>query len=167
MFKRFVVSCSFCLLSFTTLADVPLFSGAERLEPTKTEEVQFWPLALGKARKIDGRFVFEKEQHINGVIEQTSYHIRGEPTLYDVTRFYQSYAEAGDKQTLFFCQGRTCGPSNYWANGYFNVRELYGSDDNQRLWVFKNGDQFQILYLIERVSRRIYLHVVNVIEQKP
>lgn len=162
MFTRFIVSVFLGLFSLLSVADAPLFAGAEYLEPSKTEAVQFWPLALGKARKVDGRFVFEKEQHINGEITQTTYRIRGERSLYDITRFYQSYAKSGDKKELYFCQGRSCGPSNYWANGYFHVRELYGPDANQRLWVFQTGkQQYQMLYLIERANRRIYLHVLE------
>ena len=68
-----------------------------------------------------------------------------------------------EAQRLFSCDARDCGSSNEWANGVFNVRELYGPDRNQvyRAYVIEQAEHWSYiaLYLIERGNQRSYVHI--------
>lgn len=144
----------------------PLFPGAIELEPTFLSEVDEWVMPLSKNKKINGDWTFEKSLMFSGSLSSVTYRIHTKKRLLDISRFYQTFAESGEKKVLFTCKGRVCGSSNEWANGHFGVKELYGSDMNQRYWALNIKGDYLLLYLIERGNGRIYLHAETLTNAK-
>lgn len=138
--------------------ELPLYNGANELE-RKQGMVEKHHIALSKNKKIDGRWVFDKEQKVDGELTQTLWQIVTDDTLQNIANFYQAWVSGADKEVLFQCDSRSCGSSNQWANGFFQHKQLYGPDANQYYWVVKQQNTYTIIYLIERGNRNIYLYV--------
>jgi hypothetical protein len=118
--------------------------------------------ALSKNQKIDGRWRFEKEQVLQGIVIKTLYEIISEDSYPEISAFYQQQINQLDAKVLFHCQGRLCGSSNEWANTLFKDSRLYGSDRNQFFWALEYNQHFWSIYLIQRGNNRIYVHLEEI-----
>jgi hypothetical protein len=65
-------------------------------------------------------------------------------------------------ESLFSCDGRSCGKGVQWANRIFHQPVLYGREELQRYRVYSLGEnprQLIIVYASARTADRQYLHV--------
>lgn len=119
-------------------------------------------IAKGRVRGVNQRWQFEQEDNIAGVAKATTWQLDDGVNYEDHVHYVQSWLQQADAHIVYQCQGRSCGASNLWANNYFKDWRLYGPDDNQYYWLNQSGSGYQMLYLIERGSRKVYLHEKSV-----
>lgn len=120
-------------------------------------------LPLGRLRKVDGVWRAQKDLRLKGELHRTTWVLPEGQTVPMAGQYYEALLASHEAQRLFACAARACGSSNEWANGVFNVRELYGPDRNQiyRAYVIEHETHWSYiaLYLIERGNKRSYVHI--------
>jgi hypothetical protein len=120
-------------------------------------------LPVGRLRKVDGVWRAQKDLRLKGELQRTTWMLPAGQTVSMAGQYYEALLSSHDAQRLYACDSRDCGSSNEWANGVFNVRELYGPDRNQvyRAYVIEQGTHWSYiaLYLIERGNQRSYVHI--------
>jgi hypothetical protein len=93
-------------------------------------------IALDKYRKKEDRWVPRKWQRQSGQLQRYTIEMPRDYVEEDVFFYYK--AQIPDSaERLFGCKGRQCGESNNWANDYFGVKQLYGTDDSQIFSVYR------------------------------
>lgn len=138
-------------------AELPLPENARPLEqPAATQGV--FTVALGKPRRVDGRWQFEQEKNISGERQQTTWLLDNRTHYRDTARQVNDWIGESGAQLLYSCAGRVCGSSSVWANDLFKERRLYGPDDNQYYWAVRKANEYHMVYLIERGNRDVHLH---------
>ncbi|MEX1033562.1 MAG: DUF4892 domain-containing protein, partial [Cellvibrionaceae bacterium] len=65
---------------------------------------------------------------------------------------------------IYLWRERNCGSSNSWANDIFEVKQLYGLDQDQYYGIFEvidNRDRihYAVVYTVLRGNRRVYAHL--------
>jgi hypothetical protein len=120
-------------------------------------------LPVGRLRKVDSIWRAQKDLRLKGELQRTTWMLPAGQSVSMAGQYYEALLASHDAQRLFACDARDCGSSNEWANGVFNVRELYGPDRNQvyRAYVIEQGTHWSYiaLYLIERGNQRSYVHI--------
>lgn len=120
-------------------------------------------LPVGRLRKVDGVWRAQKDLRLKGELQRTTWLLPAGQTVSMASQYYEALLASHDAQRLYACDSRDCGSSNEWANGVFNVRELYGPDRNQvyRAYVIEHDTHWSYiaLYLIERGNQRRYVHI--------
>lgn len=142
-------------------AELPLPDNSRQLEQSSVQTGNF-RIALGKPRKVDGRWQFEKEWQLNGKRQTTLYLLDNRADYRETVAYFSQWVSASSAEILFACAGRDCGASNVWANDFFEDRRLYGPDDKQYYWVLRQGSDYRVLYLIERGNRQVHLLIQHV-----
>ena len=119
----------------------------------------------GSIRRISGNLRYSSE--FRGLGEQQLQTWQISP-LYSADQAFaevrQFWREQG-AHTLYWCEGRECGPSSLWANSVFKSARLYGPEDNQAYALMmppqteaRATSQVIALYAIKRGNGRMYLH---------
>lgn len=156
--------CIFQIVLFVFVCQVhaadflPLYDGAEQIEQ-RSSLVENHHIGLSKNKKIDGRWQFEREQKLTGILVKRLYEITSEDTYADIARFYIQQMTALKAELQFHCAERECGSSNEWANSMFRDSRLYGPDNKQYYWAIHDGIVYWAIYLIERGNKQVYLYV--------
>jgi len=148
------------------LADHPLlarFPDSEIVEAQFREDV-IHTLVLGSLQRKREEVVPEASERIRGNVTQLLYEVSQEFTGDDVYQFFLQQMRDKSYQSLFSCEGRACGSSNYWANDIFKNRILYGPERNQYYMAMRTNlgvenEPSISLYIITRANRRIYAYV--------
>ncbi|WP_299774194.1 DUF4892 domain-containing protein [uncultured Pseudoteredinibacter sp.] len=139
----------------------PENSKVSRVVYDSKAETQQWLLPLGPIERIDGLWQPEQSRQLEGKLRRRTLEFRAENSEAGLFRDYEQLLKKQGAQLLFNCLGRDCGQSNNWANRYFNIYQLYGREDSQRLssyfWQSSGLDHFALLYLVRRGNQRIYL----------
>lgn len=114
-------------------------------------------LPLGPIKRVGRELRLDKSHRLLAERTQVSYRTPSASDLDEVFRHYRDASSRRRGEVVFFCQGRSCGSSNYWANQIFRISSLYGPEDMQRLLVarFEEESAWLLLYVIERGNRRV------------
>ncbi|MBT3427748.1 MAG: DUF4892 domain-containing protein [Gammaproteobacteria bacterium] len=164
------VLLSWLLLSLAILtaaaADLPVYPGAELVESQSGGALERNQVILSSLKKI--RNVLEPDRIISvrGSRSTQTYYVPDVRNVEVVIDHYKDSARQG-YETLFSCQGRSCGSSNYWANTVFKNSILYGPEQFQYYWVGLDSatKYYHLVYLGRRGTQKIYLqHEVIVVE---
>ncbi|MEZ5491838.1 MAG: DUF4892 domain-containing protein [Gammaproteobacteria bacterium] len=139
------------------------FSGATIVEYAEESDVNY-RLVLGNMRRIAGRVVPEQADRLRGDLTRLTYEIPDGYNGADVIAFFRAQAERNGYVTLYSCEGRGCGNSNYWANEVFDNRSLYGPERNQYYMALRaDGDQgaaaYLAVYVTTRTNQRLLAHL--------
>lgn len=151
----------FLLLASHLQADnlvVPLPESAQLLPPEKVQQGTL-RIALGRVREVNNRWQFESEETIKGEQRAATWQLDNSVNYADTADYFSRWVKQSGLEVLYHCSGRACGASNLWANNYFQDWRLYGPDAKQYYWALRDGGRYLLLYLIERGSRNVYLHV--------
>lgn len=138
-----------------------VFPGAEEIS-RKAEKVTHYLLPLGRIKedRAAGRAQPSRYQRVQGELEKFTWRLGSDINLQDARTQVDAFLKEQNPERLFQCEGRDCGDSAAWANGFFTESVLFGADRSQYLWTLKDRNQprYHVLYLVERPNRRIYLH---------
>lgn len=116
-------------------------------------------LILGAVVKIERQVRVNREQRLNGTLQQITWEIPRSHQPEEAFNFMRTQLVDLGARILFECVGRDCGASNIWANDLFDNSTLYGRDDSQRyLAASLNGNYFSV-YAVRRGNQRVYLHL--------
>jgi hypothetical protein len=136
---------------------------AQVVQQQETRQSDDYILPVGRLRKVDGVWRAHKDLRLKGELHRITWILPAGQSVSMATQYYEALLASHAAQLLFACEARDCGSSNEWANGVFNVRELYGPDRNQvyRAYVIEDGAHWSYvaLYLIERGNQRSYVHI--------
>lgn len=129
----------------------------------KKEQRDDYVLPVGKLRKVDGVWRAQKDLRLKGQLQRMTWTLPDGHSVNMAKQYYEALMASHDAQRLYGCESRECGSSAQWANGVFNVSELYGPDRNQvyRAYVIEDDTHWSYLalYLIERGNQRRYIHI--------
>ncbi len=149
--------------AFALQLDLP--EHAERLDKIQAQQ-GLHRLALGRAREVNSRWQFEQEQFVKGEQTAITWQLDNAVNYQSTVRFFADWVAQTDAEVVYQCQGRSCGASNIWANNYFFDWRLYGPDDKQYFWLLRQGNEYFMLYLIERGNRKVYLREQKIITEQ-
>ncbi|MCL6414529.1 DUF4892 domain-containing protein [Aestuariirhabdus sp. Z084] len=123
------------------------------------EQASNHQLVTGSIKKINGVVRADSEFRVNGQLARKLYQIPEGHTNQDAFEFTEQAILAKGYKTLYRCQGRRCGSSNFWANEVFNIKQLYGRDNAQFYLIAENesllGD-YLLTYAILRGNGRVF-----------
>ena len=146
---------------------IPLYPGAEWAQETpmgsSTPAATSHALVLGALEKINNELVPERIETFRGIKTTYTWYLPEARRTVEVGIFFEQ-ALSGLGQMLFQCKGRECGSSSSWANKIFNRPILYGPEQHQHYYVLKStdGSSFLTLYIGQRATRKIYLHIEHI-----
>lgn len=128
------------------------------------EEDTNYRLVLGTLQRTRGVVVPESSERLRGDVTKIIYEVSQEFSGEDVLQFFRQQFAERDYEILFYCSGRECGSSNYWANDIFRNRVLYGPERNQYFMALRAESEGEpaahmVLYIITRGNRRLYAYV--------
>lgn len=133
--------------------------GAELVESETAEQAARHMVVLGSLERVNQQLVPEGSEFVFGTKSTWTWHLPQSRRTRDVSRDFE--AQLADLQQVFHCRGRGCGPSNYWANQIFERAILYGPVQHQYYRAFRlnDTDSYLLVYVGQRATRKIYLHI--------
>ena len=137
------------------------YLNAEIVDSATDAEPKQRRVVLGPLKKIKNTLKPEREEFVRATSRSVTYYIPDERRVEPVRGFYNAQLDAAG-ETLFACEGRTCGSSNYWANTIFERRILYGPEQFQSYRVIRMADapeRFLAVYVGQRGTRKVYSHI--------
>jgi hypothetical protein len=146
---------------------LPVYPGAELIETKNNDNIDRYRIILSSLKKIRNVLVPDRIITVRGRSSSRTYYVPEERDVEALIAHYKiSSAEAFE--TLFSCQGRNCGSSNYWANTVFKNRILYGPEQFQYYWVGLNNktQNYELVYLGRRGTRKIYVYHEVIVAEK-
>jgi len=119
----------------------------------------FYQVPTGMAKSIGGNVRPESERTIAGKVLRRTYEF-AQRSRFELAYKMLSNSLANNAQgkLLYECLGVACGPSSLWVSSIFEAPRITGLDDQQALWVIEQIDQVDVLYLVQRGNRQVYLH---------
>jgi hypothetical protein len=137
---------------------LPVYPGAELIETSNSDSDRY-RIVLSSLKKIRNVLQPDRIITVNGRSSARTYYVPDEIDVEVLIAHYKG-STTGAFETLFSCQGRDCGSSNYWANTVFKNRILYGPEQFQYYWVGLNSEtqNYELVYLGRRGTRKIYVH---------
>ncbi len=156
---------------------VGLFPSSELVEQETTESTGHL-LVLGALEKVNHELQPEKFILVPGrKVASTWYLPEARRTKQVAQHFKSELVESAN--ILFECQGRSCGSSSYWANKLFERAILYGPEQYQHYLIGQRsvpehsfaqqkaeGD-YIVIYIGERATRKIYVHIEYISRANP
>lgn len=142
-------------------------SGSYQKHYSNERDSNHW-LILGAIERIKGAVSPEKELRINGKVTKWLWQM---PVGTTYVQAFNGLREQviGESVTLFDCEGRSCGPSNDFANQVFEQSILYGRDSSQLYWVGfeesksdRGADTVWVLYTTTRSNKRVYAYLEKI-----
>ncbi|ODS23447.1 hypothetical protein AB835_08785 [Candidatus Endobugula sertula] len=116
-------------------------------------------LALGKYKKSGNGWLPSRTLRLQGMLKRYTLELPREYDSEELFTFYQQQLPVNAK-LLFHCQKRMCGESNNWANDYFRIKQLYGSNASQYYavfkWIERKFTHYATIYTVRRGNRRLY-----------
>lgn len=157
------------LVGMTVL--LPLFShgiehhpGLQVEETTAQQPAAIHRVITGRVKRMAGEVKPESAEFLSGRKSTETFAIPAAFTTDALVQFYRKQFSAKG-QILFECDGRDCGPSNYWSNQVFNRARLYGPLEYQHYMLAKvDGESadYVTLYFSQRGTGSRYLHVESI-----
>lgn len=139
------------------LAGLPGYPNAKLVEQQSAQAVTNYPVLRNRISKIRGRVRSQKDQWVNGTLSRRIYEIPTGHSSEEAFVFYQQALQQRGVNAVFACSGRSCGPSNLWANDVFDVAYLYGYDSDQHYQLAQqDGGEYFVLYTVTRGNRKSY-----------
>lgn len=139
------------------LAGLPSYPNAKLVEQQSAQAVTNYPVLRNRISKIRGRVRSQKDQWVNGTLSRKIYEIPTGHSSEEAFVFYQQVLQQRGVNEVFACSGRSCGPSNLWANDVFDVAYLYGYDSDQYYQLAqRDGGEYFVLYTVTRGNRKSY-----------
>ncbi len=126
----------------------------------RDELVNNHQLVTGSIKKINGVVRADSEFRANGQMTRILYRIPEGHSNRDAFRYYQKQMQDQGFESLFLCEERRCGSSNYWANKVFGIAQLYGPDNAQFYQIVEHPENqgvYMAVYAIRRGNGRVYL----------
>ncbi|MDX1489813.1 MAG: DUF4892 domain-containing protein [Pseudohongiellaceae bacterium] len=140
------------------------FSGS-RIVDFEQQASAYYQLALDRMQRVNGQVVPGSEERIQGALTRITYQVPDGFSGDEVFEFFTDQLRANEAVSLFRCEGRACGSSNYWANDVFENRILYGPETDQFYLAARaddaqsNNSYYVAVYVITRGNRRVYAHL--------
>lgn len=139
------------------------FPGARVVVEERQDNADY-TLAFGKYKKIDGNWVVDERQRLQGKLVRKTLELSSDYTAREGFNFYRQQLQKYRMRELFSCSGRECGSSINWANNHFGVIQLYGLDQYQYYGVYEvltdeQNPYYVTLYSVLRGNRRVYLQL--------
>lgn len=154
----FVLSWSMSVAAFSALNQHPGLDEVELKESSAKEGVH--RLITSRVKRMSGEVQPESAEFVSGVKTQVTFEISPAHTTESVADFYrQEFSRTG--QVVFECNGRGCGPSNYWSNQVFEIPRLYGPTEYQHYILAKIDSEdvdYVTLYFSQRATGQRFLH---------
>lgn len=148
-----------CFLMASASADLAVHPGLELVESNDGPS-SIHRLITSRVKRVSGNVRPESSEFVRGSKSMVTYQIPSAYNTDEVIAFYQEQLSQKG-QTLFECQGRACGPSNYWSNQVFREPWLYGPLEYQHYMLAKldSGDvDYVVLYFSQRGTGQRYLY---------
>lgn len=127
------------------------------------EQVRDHEVGLGAIRKTRGVWQFKASERLTGELSRHTWQVIdgfNSAEILDLV-VVQMDAMVGS-ETLFDCEGRSCGQGVQWANRVFGERMLYGREDLQRYKIYSVASQPAyrvLLYSSARTADRQHFHL--------
>ena len=147
--------CSGMLLA----SELNIYPGAELVTSVENLDNTNRRIILGPLKKINNILEPKSYIYVRGELSSVTYYIPDERRVNRVAKFYEEQMKSGT-EVLFFCQGRNCGSSNYWADSIFQSPILYGPEQYQSYYIGLSSDKasYIAVYVAQRGTRKIYVH---------
>lgn len=139
-----------------------LLQGA-RLVFDQAPQQQNYRLVLSGVKKVNGAWRSEVDEQLDAMVSRRTYELDKSMRLRDVRALLNRVTRfSGRLKNLFTCDGADCGSSNAWANHFFEIKQLYGTNLSQHysVWEALDGQTQRIIlvyYLVERGNGDIML----------
>ena len=148
----------FASYSYGEMARINPYPSSEIVDQT-TSSARSHMLVLGALEKVDGDLRPEDYKIFSGRKLSETYYLPEARDTEQVFAYYRSQLELAGK-LVYWCEGRSCGSSSYWANKIFESSILYGPEQYQSYGVFElaKGAYYSI-YVAQRATRKIYVHL--------
>lgn len=156
---------------------VGLFPSSELVEQETTESMGHL-LVLGALEKVNHELQPEKFILVPGRKDASTWYLPEARRTKQVAEHFKSEL-VESANILFECQGRSCGSSSYWANKLFERAILYGPEQYQHYLIAQRsvpqhslsqqkaeGD-YIVIYIGERATRKIYVHIEYISRVNP
>jgi len=163
--------------SASVAAAVGLFPSSELVEQKTTESMSHL-VVLGALEKVNHELQPEKSILVPGRKDASTWYLPEARRTKQVAEHFKSEL-IESANILFECQGRSCGSSSYWANKLFERAILYGPEQYQHYLIAQRsvpqhslsqqkaeGD-YIVIYIGERATRKIYVHIEYISRVNP
>ncbi len=131
---------------------------AEMVEKVVEEDAAPHLIVLGSLEKVNHELKPEKSEVISGLKSAFTYYLPQARRTGDVGQFYRDQLVVLG-EIVFECKGRTCGSSSSWANSILDRAIIYGPEQHQRYYVAKTASGYLSVYVGQRATRKIYVHI--------
>ncbi len=164
--RRFVITAAITLASLLPVLayGIEHHPGLELEESTAQQPAAIHRVITGRVKRMAGEVRPESAEFLSGRKSTETFAIPPAFTTDVLVQFYRKQFSAKG-QILFECDGRDCGPSNYWSNQVFNRSRLYGPLEYQHYMLAKlDGEaaDYVTLYFSQRGTGSRYLHVESI-----
>ncbi len=151
---------------FSSQAGAEIFHhpGLMSIEGPEVQTETVHRLITSRVKRMGGDVQPESAEFVRGKKVTETFELSAAHDTEVVARHYaQQFANSG--QVLFECQGRSCGPSNYWSNEVFEKPRLYGPLEYQYYLLAQLDDDevdYVLLYFSQRGTGKRFLHQVTI-----
>jgi hypothetical protein len=135
-----------------------LYPRAQLVDSAEEQTPSNHRVMLGALEKNNGEITPEASRYVQGIRSRHTYLVADEQRTSLVFDFYVEQLQRLG-QVLFQCGGRECGSSNYWANGVFERRILYGPEQFQHYIVGLVEGHYLAIYVAQRATGQVYVHI--------
>jgi len=162
MVTKFVQILCLILLTQASWGVEPILGSQEKSQAVKQDNDH--RLILGAIRRISGAMQPEAEVRLSGKVSHWLWQL---PEGHTSQVAFESLKEQliSNANTLFQCEGRSCGLSNDFANQVFNQSILYGRDSDQFYWAGVTDSkepEVWVVYTSARSAKRVYAYVERI-----
>ena len=135
-----------------------LSSSAELVDEVINVDVSRHLVVLGALEKVNHILEPEKSVIVQGIKSTFTYYLpEARRTLNVGKQIKPQLVQLGE--LVFECQGRSCGSSSNWANRILGKAILYGPEQYQHYYAVKLINGYLSVYVGQRATRKIYLHI--------
>lgn len=154
--------------------DSEIFKGS-RLVYSQRDESANYHLVLSEIKKINSQWRADRDLKLDGHVERRTYLLRDGLSFREALPLLKLELQNKNAEPLFSCTGLDCGSSYGWANEFFELKELYGLDNEQAYFVWQveessnttsekkagassnSGKSYVAIYLVQRGNKRVYI----------
>jgi len=117
-------------------------------------------LVASLVKKINGVIQPEHDIWLDGILSRHVFLLPDGHNSESAFFHFSKNLKDNHINTLFECAGRSCGPSNIWANNIFNSPILNGLDQEQFYSInfskTTTKTDFYVIYTVKRGNKRVY-----------
>jgi hypothetical protein len=138
--------------------------GLESVEASRASDIGVHRLITGRVKRMAGDVQPEASEFVRGRKFLETFSIPAAHSTASLVEFYRQQLSLRG-QILFECDGRGCGPSNYWSNQVFERPRLYGPLEYQHYMLARvegEAADYVMLYFSQRGTGSRYLHVESI-----